>query len=113
MKKSILIIFSLLLISFAFAEVDGILSFNTFFTPNNFPSAPFYYDDASGRYLWESEDPETWNNLTDDWWMKRQDYWLQAYAKPSFMDFGFTAYTNKKDFRRETLRKEVVFNITI
>lgn len=94
MKKSILIICSLLLISFAFAEVDGILSFNTFFTPNNFPSAPFYYDDASGRYLWESEDPETWNNLTNDWWMKRQDYWLQAYAKPSFMDFGFTAYTN-------------------
>ena len=91
MKKVILSIVSLLLVGTLFAEVSGIFTLNTFFTPNNYPVAPIYYDDAESIYTWEAENPTTWNNLKTDWWMKRQDYWLLAFDKPGFFDFGFNA----------------------
>lgn len=98
MKKKILfpllVLFNLV---FCFADVNAILSVNPYFLLNNYPAAPIYYDDAQSDYLWKVQNPDTWNNLDSNWWMKRQDYWLQAYDNPSFLDFGFEVDTNNFD----------------
>ena len=98
MKKSFLfplvVLFNLM---FCFADVNAILSVNPYFLLNNYPAAPIYYDDAQSDYLWKVQNPNTWNNLDSNWWMKRQDYWLQAYDNPSFLDFGFEVDTKNFD----------------
>ena len=75
MKKRLLIVAVLVLSSLSlWAGIDTILSVKTYFVPNNIPPAGFDYD-GSEKYVWENvEDPEFWNNLDSDWWMKRQDY---------------------------------------
>ena len=73
MKKSILTIVILFFVSYLWAGIDTILSFKTYFTFNNIPQADLVYDGK--RYIWNNvEDKDFWNNLDNDWWMKRQDY---------------------------------------
>ena len=93
MKKRLLIVAVLVLSSLSlWAGIDTILSVKTYFVLNNIPPAGFNYDGSVKKYVWENvEDPEFWNNLDSDWWMKRQDYWLEAYDKTSFLDLGFEA----------------------
>ena len=91
MKKSILTIVILFFVSYLWAGIDTILSFKTYFTFNNIPQADLVYDGK--RYIWNNvEDKDFWNNLDNDWWMKRQDYWMNAYDKTSFFDSGFEAH---------------------
>ena len=96
MKKKVLVFALVLLCSLSlWAGIDTILSVKTYFTGNNIPESGLYYNDAEGKkfYDWNNvEDPAFWNNLDNDWWMKRQDYWMNAYDKTSFLDLGLEAH---------------------
>ena len=113
MKKRLLIVAVLVLSSLSlWAGIDTILSVKTYFVPNNIPPAGFNYD-GSEKYVWKNvEDPEFWNNLDSDWWMKRQDYWLDAYDKTSFLDLGFEAHLgNFLLVTRMDLMQDVLVNL--
>ena len=113
MKKRLLIVAVLVLSSLSlWAGIDTILSVKTYFDPNNIPPAGFNYD-GSEKYVWKNvEDPEFWNNLDSDWWMKRQDYWLDAYDKTSFLDLGFEAHLgNFLLVTRMDLMQDVLVNL--
>ena len=75
------------------ADVKGIITVNPIFEVNSFPSAPLSYID--GVYQW-NRTTDGFKNLTNNWWMKSQDYWLLAYNKASFLDLGFEV--NSKNF---------------
>ena len=94
MKKKVLVFALVLLCSLSlWAGIDTILSVKTYFTGNNIPQPGISYDDAKGEYAWDNvEDPDFWNSLDNDWWMKRQDYWMNAYDKTSFLDLGLEAH---------------------
>ena len=94
MKKKVLVFALVLLCSLSlWAGIDTILSVKTYFTGNNIPQPGISYDDAKGKYAWDNvEDPAFWNSLDNDWWMKRQDYWMNAYDKTSFLDLGLEAH---------------------
>ncbi len=100
MKKNFLILclvlFTLLgvCITNLFADVNAIVTVNTTFDINNYPSAPFFYGDDN-VYSWDRTD-DYYRSLNSNWWMKSQDYWLLAYNKPSFIDLGFEV--NTKNF---------------
>ena len=114
MKKRLLIVAVLVLSSLSlWAGIDTILSVKTYFVPNNIPPAGFNYDGSVKKYVWENvEDPEFWNNLDSDWWMKRQDYWLDAYDKTSFLDLGFEAHLgNFLLVTRMDLMQDVLVNL--
>ena len=114
MKKRLLIVAVLVLSSLSlWAGIDTILSVKTYFVPNNIPPAGFNYDGSVKKYVWENvEDPEFWNNLDSDWWMKRQDYWLEAYDKTSFLDLGFEAHLgNFLLVTRMDLMQDVLVNL--
>lgn len=91
MKKVIVVALLVLMVSMGlFASVDAIVSVKPFFTGNNIPDADFSHNGT--RYDWDNKvNPSTWNNLDNSWWMKRQDYWMLAYEKTSFFDFGIDA----------------------
>ncbi|MCI7607294.1 MAG: hypothetical protein MSS69_11150 [Spirochaetales bacterium] len=95
MKKKILIVALVLMCSLSlWAGIDTILSVKTYYTGNNIPTSGLYYNDDDGKefYDWNNvEDPRFYNSLDNDWWMKRQDYWMNAYDKTSFLDLGFEA----------------------
>ncbi|MGN1189048.1 MAG: hypothetical protein ACI4SL_01490 [Candidatus Ornithospirochaeta sp.] len=95
MKKKILIVALVLMYSLSlWAGIDTILSVKTYYTGNNIPTSGLYYNDDDGKefYDWNNvEDPSFYNSLDNDWWMKRQDYWMNAYDKTSFLDLGFEA----------------------
>ena len=83
MKKNFLVvllaIFMLLMSVFPlFAEVKGIFTVNTYLDVNNFMDIPLSFndDDKVDSYQWKAINTDTWNNLDNDWWMRRQDYWL-------------------------------------
>lgn len=115
MKKRTLIFVLILIaaLSGLYAGIDTILSVKTYFTGNNIPSSGLYYDEENEKYSWkEVKDPETWNSLDNDWWMTRQDYWLLAYDKTSFLDLGFEAHV--KNFRlitRMDIMQDVLPNL--
>ena len=92
MKKKVLVFALVLLCSLSlWAGIDTILSVKTYFAGNNIPESGLFYD--GDKYDWNNvEDPAFWNNLDNDWWMKRQDYWMNAYDKTSFLDLGFEAH---------------------
>ena len=93
MKKNLLLIFVLLFIAIipSFAEVKAIVSVKPYYTGSNIPNPSFSYDSTKGRYVWDAKDVTTWNDLNNDWWMTRQDYWQSAYRKYSFLDLGLEA----------------------
>ena len=73
------------------AEVKAIVTIKPYFTGSTVPNPNFNYN-GSDRYVWgDARDVDTWNDLDNDWWMTRQDYWLNAYRKTSFADFGISA----------------------
>ena len=99
MKKLALLLVLALLCTSLWAGIDTILSVKTYYTGNNLPSADLSCVD--GKYVWDNvNDPAFWNDLDNDWWMKRQDYWLEAYDKTSFFDIGLDAHV--KSFRLVT-----------
>ncbi|MGN0906090.1 MAG: hypothetical protein ACI4NM_02990, partial [Bullifex sp.] len=99
MKKAVLVAIMIVMTLSLSAGIDTILSVKTYYTGNNLPSAAFSY--SGERYVWNNvSDPGFWNSLDSNWWMKRQDYWLEAYDKTSFLDLGLEAHAG--DFRLVT-----------
>ena len=118
MKKNFfivsLVIFILLggIANSLFAEVKGIFTLNTYLDVNTFPDTPLSFNDDAGSYQWKAINTDTWNNLDNDWWMRRQDYWLLAYRKPSFLDFGFEAYNDNFNLvTRWDIMQDILVNL--
>lgn len=103
MKKLLAAICILLLACVLFAEVKGVVNFKPYFKFDNTPAAGV---ETSPRALtWK----QNTGNQLDDWYMTKQDYWLEAFRNPSILDLGFVAQGDKfgvvfiMDIRQDTL----------
>lgn len=114
MKKTLTIALVVLFaVCSLYAEVNPIVSVKTYFTGNNIPMTDFSYDDVKGHYVWTNvADPDGFNNLNEDWWMKRQDYWMLAYEKTSMLDLGLEAHAEGFNFvTRMDIMQDVLANL--
>ena len=112
MKKKILVFALVLLCSLSlWAGIDTILSVKTYFNGNNIPQPGISYD--GNKYAWDNvEDSAFWNSLDNDWWMTRQDYWMNAYDKTSFLDLGLEAHLdNFLLVTRMDIMQDVLLNL--
>ena len=104
MKKLVIVLCLLLVAGMAFAGVKGVVNFKPYFKFDGTPSA-----NASGS----GTNNIGWTNETgaqrDDWYMTKQDYWLEAFETPSILDLGLVAQGDKVgvvfilDIRQDTL----------
>lgn len=104
MKKLVIVLCLLLVAGMAFAGVKGVVNFKPYFKFDGTPSA-----NASGS----GTNNIGWTNETgaqrDDWYMTKQDYWLEAFETPSILDLGLVAQGDKfgvvfiLDIRQDTL----------
>ncbi len=104
MRKLFIALCLLLVAGMTFAGVTGVVNFKPYFKFDGTPSA-----DASGSGATNIG----WANETgaqrDDWYMTKQDYWLEAFEDPSILDLGLVAQGDKfgvvfiVDVRQDTL----------
>ncbi|MDY5931487.1 MAG: hypothetical protein SPJ34_05585 [Candidatus Ornithospirochaeta sp.] len=110
MKKTLLalLIVAAAAMPFAFAQVDAIVSIKPFYTGSNIPASGFQKDNS-----WSNASGDAfWNDLHNSWWMKRQDYWMLAYEKTSFMDLGLEVKTRNFNLvTRLDLMQDVLVNL--
>ncbi|MBO4409610.1 MAG: hypothetical protein J5775_02560 [Spirochaetales bacterium] len=105
MKKVILTLCLVLLAGALFAGVKGVVNFKPQFKFDNTPAADVetvgYYNNIGWK---QAVGPQL-----DNWYMTKQDYWLEAFKQPSALDIGFTAQGDKfglvfiMDVRQDTL----------
>lgn len=81
-KLTALICVALCVFSLFAASVRPLVNVKPYFTYDNTPSG-FDPDDAG--LVWD---------LNDDWFFRRQDYWLKGFETPSFLDLGLEATTD-------------------
>lgn len=103
MKKLILALCLILVAGALFAGVKGVVNLKPYFKFDNTP--------PSGAV--NNPRPINWQHETgaqrDDWYMTKQDYWLEAFRSPSILDLGFVAQGDKfgvvfiMDIRQDTL----------
>ena len=105
MRKLIAVLCILLVAGALFAEVKGVVNFKPQFKFDNTPAAGVETEGYYNNIGWKKE---TGNQL-DDWYMTKQDYWLEAFREPSILDLGFVAQGDKfgvvfiMDIRQDTL----------
>ena len=105
MKKLVLTLCLILVASVLFAGVKAIVNFKPQFKFDNTPAAEATSENTRGI---------TWNQLVGpqraDWYMTKQDYWLEAFKTPGIMDLGVVAQGDKFglvymwDIRQDTLQ---------
>ena len=88
----------------AFAGVKAVVNFKPYFKFDNTPAACVSVGTYNG-IGWKQDA----GAQLDDWYMTKQDYWLEAFRSPSILDLGFVAQGDKfgvvfiMDFRQDTL----------
>lgn len=104
MRKLMAALCLLLVTGAVFAGVKAVVNFKPQFKFDNTPAA----DVSKEGYNSIGWKKETGNQL-DNWYMTKQDYWLEAFREPSILDLGFIAQGDKfgvvfiADFRTDTL----------
>ena len=105
MKKKYLVMGLMLFVSFAvFAGVKAVVNFKPQFTFDNTPAAEATIEPRG--ITWK----QTVGPQRDDWYMTKQDYWLEAFRTPGILDLGLVAQGDKFglvyvwDIRQDTLQ---------
>ena len=105
MRKLLVSLCLLLVAGALFAGVKGVVNVKPQFKFDNTPAADVETDGFYNNIGWKKE---TGNQL-DNWYMTKQDYWLEAFRQPSFLDLGMVAQGDKfglvfiMDVRQDTL----------
>ena len=105
MKRIIALICILLVAGALFAEVKGVVNVKPQFKFDNTPAAGVETEGYYNNIGWK----QAIGPQLDNWYMTKQDYWLEAFRQPSFLDLGFTAQGDKfglvfiMDVRQDTL----------
>ena len=105
MRKAILVLLAVLCAaSMAFASVKGVVNFKPYFGFDNTPAAGVSRD-GYNNIGWKQES----GAQLDNWYMTKQDYWLEAFRTPGILDLGLVAQGDKfgvvfiMDVRQDTL----------
>ncbi|MBO4425344.1 MAG: hypothetical protein J5768_07500 [Spirochaetales bacterium] len=105
MKRVLLAICLLVVAMSLFAEVKGVVNFKPYFKFDNTPAADVETEGYYNNIGWKKSE----GAQLDDWYMTKQDYWLEAFKDPSILDLGFVAQGDKfgvvfiMDIRQDTL----------
>ena len=105
MKRIMALICILLIAGALFAGVKGVVNVKPQFKFDNTPAADVETEGFYNNIGWK----QAVGPQLDNWYMTKQDYWLEAFRQPSFLDLGFTAQGDKfglvfiMDVRQDTL----------
>lgn len=105
MKKLILALCLILVAGALFAGVKGVVNLKPYFKFDNTPSADVETDGYYNNIGWKKER----GAQLDNWYMTKQDYWLEAFSNPNILDLGFVAQGDKfgvvfiMDIQQDTL----------
>ena len=104
MKRIIALICILLVAGAIFASVKAVVNFKPQFKFDNTPAAEA--TNAPRGITWK----QAVGAQRDDWYMTKQDYWLEAFRTPGLLDLGIVAQGDKFglvyiwDIRQDTLQ---------
>ena len=105
MKKTLLVLCLILMAATAFAGFKGVVNFKPYFKFDNTPAADVETEGYYNNIGWKKSE----GAQLDNWYMTKQDYWLEAFRSPSILDLGFVAQGDKfgvvfiMDIRQDTL----------
>ncbi|MBQ5365400.1 MAG: hypothetical protein IIU49_04960 [Spirochaetales bacterium] len=105
MKKLILALCLILVAGALFAGVKGVVNLKPYFKFDTTPSAGVETEGYYNNIGWK----QAIGPQLDNWYMTKQDYWLEAFRSPSILDLGFVAQGDKfgvvfiMDIRQDTL----------
>ena len=105
MKRVFLVLCLLVVAGSLFAGVKGVVNFKPYFKFDNTPAADVETEGYYNNIGWKKSE----GAQLDDWYMTKQDYWLEAFRDPSILDLGFVAQGDKfgvvfiMDIRQDTL----------
>ena len=87
-RLCLILVFSLFLCASMTAAFRPVADFSPYFTFDNTPSGI-----AEGSLDWRKAS----GLQNESWWETRQDYWLDAFSRASFLNLGFIVDTDAVD----------------
>ncbi len=105
MKKFILDKCLILVAGALFAGVKGVVNLKPYFKFDTTPSAGVETEGYYNNIGWK----QAIGPQLDNWYMTKQDYWLEAFSNPNILDLGFVAQGDKfglvfiMDIQQDTL----------
>lgn len=88
MKRIVPLLLLLCLCTSVFASLNPIVDISPYFMFDNSPAGI-----AEGKNAWKT----TSGLQNADWWETKQDYWVDAFSRPAFMNLGFELDTDNVD----------------